>query len=172
MKAANMTLEGTVVRLEGEPTIGQQKATIRVDRYFNRNGFAVTHVDGYGNGALCLTELTLGQHGIFFVEFTDSGYRAFYLTQFDAFAPATPENVAEAIAAAGGEPFAPESTTRAVTPGLAKSQMLGGAAAMNRGEGEPSARLAQSLAGFTAVLAGLGAVTASARIRTSRRAIR
>ena len=162
--AADVTSEGTVVRLEGEPAIGQQQATIRVNRYVTGTGSAVAHVSGYGNGALCLSQVTFGQHGIFYVARTDDGYRAFYLTQFDAFAPATPENIAEAIAAAGADPLVPESNTRVVAAGITKSSSVDVGATSVLAEAAGSASKGP-LAGLSIAMAGLGALGVVVRRR-------
>jgi hypothetical protein len=109
VQAADVALEGTVVRYKGEPYQHDGVATLRVTRYFKGHGPLFVSILGYGPGSLCLSTVLVGDHAIFYAK-GDPGerMRALYLSQGDALTAVTPETVAEAIAAAGHPPLTPD----------------------------------------------------------------
>jgi hypothetical protein len=113
-----MTLEGTAVLVTSDVS-GIQAAKIRVHRYITGSGAALVTVEGFGPGSLCLSNIAPGQHALFFIEEASDGtLSAFYLTQFDATAPADATNLQAAVNAAGHDPALPDASTRAIAPAL------------------------------------------------------
>lgn len=111
VQASDVVLEGTVVRYKGELFQHDGVATLRVTRYFKGHGPLFVSIIGYGPGSLCLSMVSVGDHAIFYAKGDPfAQMRALYLSQFDAVAPATPENVVEASAAAGRPPLTPGVT--------------------------------------------------------------
>ena len=123
-EAAGVVVEGTVISVEGDPHY-DQIALVRVHQYLKGSGPPTIRIIGFGTSALCLSSAYPGLHAIFFTRSPDGSlfggrrvltttptppappplYRANYLSAGDAIAPATEENIAEALAASGQEPF-------------------------------------------------------------------
>ncbi len=103
VNASDVVIEGTVISVGGN--YFAQVATIQVTQYIKGGGRAVIVVDGYMAGAMCGTEVRPEMHGIFYIRTDEFGrYHAMQLSQFDAFAEASADNLAEAIAAAEQNP--------------------------------------------------------------------
>lgn len=107
--AAEVVVEGTIIALTDAGNYGAIKtATVEVQRYFKGNGPAVVNIARFGPGSLCLSQVSIGQHWIFYTTGDPkTGLTAHYLSQFDAVDPATPDNVAQVIAAVGHDPVRP-----------------------------------------------------------------
>jgi hypothetical protein len=108
-EAAEVVLEGTIVgRVDTSGYPWLETALVKVHRYFKGTGPALVTISHFGPGALCLSEVYIGQRAIFYTRGDpDTGLVAHYLSQFDAVDPVHPEVVAEVIAAAGQEPVLP-----------------------------------------------------------------
>jgi hypothetical protein len=95
--AAPMVFEGTVVAISGQYP---QFAVIDVKQYLKGIGQRTIAVSNFGPGSMCLSEVYVGQQGLFFASGDEaSGYTAFYLSQFDAILPNDVQTIAEAQAA-------------------------------------------------------------------------
>lgn len=104
--AAEIVLEGTVTAVEGDPF--PQTATITVHQYIKGSGPETVTMSNFGPSGICLSEVSVGDHRLFYASGDPADdLRAFYLSQFDAVAPADPATLNEAITAAGQEPFIP-----------------------------------------------------------------
>jgi hypothetical protein len=104
VQRSDVVVEGTVASVAEVDYL--KVASIEVAQYLKGSGSSVISVAGYGPGSLCLSEVAAGDHLIFYISTTADGtYRAFYLSQFDAVAQPSPENVAEAIEASGQTPL-------------------------------------------------------------------
>lgn len=109
VNAAEVVLEGTIVALTDENDYFAIKtATVAVDRYFKEIGPVIVTIAHFGPSSLCLSEVSVGQRWIFYTTGDPAtGLTAHYLSQFDAVDPATPEVIAQVIAAAGHNPVPP-----------------------------------------------------------------
>ncbi len=106
VKAAPIVLEGVVIATQGPyyPDY-PEAANVQVVQYLKGNGPSVIIISGFGPSSVCLSSVGLGQHLIFYVRGDENGYYAFYLSQFDAVAPADSQTIAEAAAASGQQPI-------------------------------------------------------------------
>ncbi len=106
VKAAPIVLEGVVIATQGPyyPDY-PEAANVQVVQYLKGNGPSVIVISGFGPSSVCLSSVGLGQHLIFYVRGDENGYYAFYLSQFDAVAPADSQTIAEAAAASGQQPI-------------------------------------------------------------------
>ncbi len=120
--AADIALKGTVIAFTGEEFMGNQVATIRVEQYYKGEGPALVTVSRYGTGSLCLTPVTVGREGLFYILDTPDGLRASYLTQFDAIGNADAETLALAVEATGHPPTEPDPRTIAIGAGVARGE--------------------------------------------------
>lgn len=114
--AAVIVLEGTVVGGQPNNSPYIQTATIEVTQYFKGVtagvGAPFVYIDGFGSGAACLSQVSIGNHLIFYVKLGPNGqWQAHYMSASDATAHVTPEVVAEIIAAVGSPPIAPLPST-------------------------------------------------------------
>lgn len=127
--AAPIVVEGTVIAVSGE--FYDQMAVVVASRYLKGIGPQYLAVGGYGPSSVCRSEIAQNFTGLFYLSGDEvTGYRAFYLSQFDALAPNDEATVAEVIAASGQEPrtdFAPYQVgtpdaimTQAGNPGTAQ----------------------------------------------------
>jgi hypothetical protein len=104
VKAASIVVEGVVTALAWEAYT--ETATIQVIQYLKSEGPAVLAVAGYGPGSVCLTDVSVGTHALFYIVADQAGnLHALQLSQFDATAPADSINIAEAAAASGQAPI-------------------------------------------------------------------
>lgn len=104
--AADVVLEGTVTAKNQElyPIV----ATITVHQYIKGSGPETVTISNFGDSSICLSYVSVGDQRLFYATGDPAtGLRAFYLSQFDAVAPADPQTIGEAMAAAGQEPFIP-----------------------------------------------------------------
>lgn len=101
-QAAPIVLEGTVIAMqEAFPQI----AVVQATRYLKGIGPETIAISGYGPTSVCLSPVSVGQAGIFYVSGDEAtGYSAYYHSQFDAVAPNDPQTVEEVIAASGQTP--------------------------------------------------------------------
>ena len=106
VNAAEVVLEGTIVALTDENDhFAIKTATIAVDRYFKQIGPVIVTITRFGPSSLCLSEVAVGQRWIFYATGDPAtGLTAHYLSQFDAIDSATPEVIAQVIAAVGADP--------------------------------------------------------------------
>jgi hypothetical protein len=103
VNASTLVVEGTVSSFTDVNYV--QVATIDVAQYIKGNGPAVITVDGYGPSSVCLSPIYTGDHFIFYIQTDANGVNhAMYLSQFDAVAEASVQNITEAVAASGQEP--------------------------------------------------------------------
>jgi len=100
--AAQVVVEGVILSVQTDPTTYRDLAVIQVTHYLKGIGPALIAVSNYGSSTLCLSPVSAGQTGIFFINGDEAaGYTANYLSQFDAVAPNDPASVQEALAAGG-----------------------------------------------------------------------
>jgi hypothetical protein len=107
--AAAVVFRGTVQDVA--PGAVWESASIRVTRYLKGTGDGSVVVDGFGLGSVCRVSVFPDDDLIFFATPVagDSGrFTAFYLSQFDAVAAATPANIAALEAALGLDPVTPQ----------------------------------------------------------------
>lgn len=114
--AAAIVLEGTVVGGQPNNSTYIQTATVEVTHYFKGVtagvGAPFVSIDGFGSGAACLSQVSIGDHLIFYVRIGPNGqWQAHYMSASDATAQVTPEIVTEIIAAVGSPPVAPLPST-------------------------------------------------------------
>ncbi len=106
VNAAPIVIEGAVTKIDGQTS--PYTATINVIRYFKGSGTDTIQVKNYGSSSLCLSDVRVNDHRIFYITGNPtSGYFAFYMSQFDAVAPATGEVTTQIIAAVQGRPISP-----------------------------------------------------------------
>jgi hypothetical protein len=104
--AADVVLEGTVTQVS-TITIPDDTATIQVQRFFKGSGPATVTITDFGPGAMCRSQVAVGNRFIFFARGDPATMmEANYLGQFDAVAPADPDTIAEVIAALNTTPRA------------------------------------------------------------------
>lgn len=104
--AADVVLEGTVTEVS-TLTFPDDTATIQVQRFFKGSGPATVTITGFGPGAMCRSQVAVGNHFIFFARGDPATMmEANYLGQFDAVAPADQDTIAEVIAALNAMPRA------------------------------------------------------------------
>ncbi len=97
VRAAPIALEGVVTAVSSQDY--SEAAAIQVVQYLKGSGPAAIAAQGFGPGSQCLSEVSVGQHALFYLTDSGTGYFAYYLSQFDAVAPADPASLAEAEAA-------------------------------------------------------------------------
>ena len=106
--AAEVVLEGTVIALSDEDAL-VYTATVHVRQYFKERGPVIVTVSALGWSSLCLSPVRVGERWIFYAAGDPgAGLRAHYLSQFDAVDAATPQVIAEVIAAVGHDPVLPD----------------------------------------------------------------
>jgi len=106
--AAEVVLEGTVIGLSDE-TPYVYTATVHVHQYFKEWGPVIVTISGFGQPSACLSLVHVGERWVFYAAGDPgAGLRAHYLGQVDAVAPATPEVIAQVIAAVGHDPVLPD----------------------------------------------------------------
>ncbi|MBI5928513.1 MAG: hypothetical protein HY862_04350 [Chloroflexi bacterium] len=106
---APIVLEGRVV--EANSTVFPLTATIEVDQYFKGGGGPNTlTVSNFGDSSMCLSMVYVGDHIILFASGDPHSGQltAFYASQFDAVASASPENIQTVIDTVGQPPIPPD----------------------------------------------------------------
>jgi hypothetical protein len=105
---AAIVLEGRVVAVQ-KIDMSRQTATLWVDTYYKGSGPQQITVSGYGQGSLCLSDVSNDQTGIFFIAGdAQSGYRADYMFAFDAIYPNNAQTIQEIVATTGNPGHSPE----------------------------------------------------------------
>lgn len=100
--AAQVVVNGTVLSVQTDPTTYRDLAVIKVTSYLKGIGPEIIAVSNYGSSTICLSPVSAGQAGIFFINGDEAtGYTATYLSQFDAVVPNDPAHIQEALAASG-----------------------------------------------------------------------
>jgi hypothetical protein len=106
VQAADVVLEGDVTQVT-QMQFPDDTAIISVSRYFKGNGPASVTITNFGPGGLCRSSVHVGDHWIFFAKGDpNTVMAASYLSQFDAVASATPNTIAQIIAALNSRPRA------------------------------------------------------------------
>jgi hypothetical protein len=106
VQAADVVLEGTVTQLT-TISIPNDTATISVQRYFKGTGPASVTITNFGPGALCRSEVHVGDHWIFFAKGDPNTLMtASYLSQFDAITTPDADTIAQIVAAINSRPRA------------------------------------------------------------------
>lgn len=101
-QAAQVVVEGTVLSVQTDPATYRDLAVIQVTGYLKGIGPALIAVSNYGSSTICLSPVSAGQTGVFFINGDEAtGYTASYLSQFDAVVPNDSANVQEALTASG-----------------------------------------------------------------------
>lgn len=124
---AQLVLVGEVTALPDGPSgIPGETATIAVREYLKGGGPAQITITGYGPSAICRSPVAVGDVRVFYATGDGAGgWRAFYLSQFDATAPVDGGIVPTISAATGQAPAAPEGGSAGIGWG---TWALGGAA--------------------------------------------
>jgi hypothetical protein len=93
VNAAPIILEGTVLAVSKDSY--PFTATVQVQQYFKGSGPQEVIIGNFGSSAMCLTEVSVGDHLIFFASGEpDTGLRAFYMSAGAAVTSASTENIA------------------------------------------------------------------------------
>lgn len=127
-RSASVVLEGVVTALS-DTGIPGEVATVSVKQYFKGSGPSVVTIRGFGPSGICRSELRVGDRLVFYsVGDPAVELQAFYLSQFDAVAPADAQTIAEVIAAAGQNPVTPvtSDTSNPAIWGTSPSQNFSG----------------------------------------------
>lgn len=103
---AEIVLVGTVVGGVVRNSYGDweilSEAEVSVSQYLKGNGDALVNIQGFGDGADCLSIINMEQDAIFFVDRADDGMlQANYLAVHDATMAVTDEKIDEIIAITG-----------------------------------------------------------------------
>lgn len=129
VKAAPVVLEGVATSVTmGSPT-ELQVAMVQVRRYFKGSGPAAVRITGFGANMACLSPVSVGDHLIIYAKGDpNQSLSAYYLSQFDATAPADAGTISQ-VQAVTGEGQAP-SGPRAEVAGTDNTAItvIGGAA--------------------------------------------
>ncbi|MBL8045306.1 MAG: hypothetical protein JNL09_02135 [Anaerolineales bacterium] len=100
--AAQVVVNGTVLSVQTNPATYRDLAVIKVTSYLKGIGPEIIAVNNYGPSQICLSPVSAGQVGIFFINGDEAtGYTANYLSQFDAVTPNDEASLQEALAASG-----------------------------------------------------------------------
>lgn len=84
--------------------------TVLVDRYLKGSGPAIVTVSGFGTAyGDCLNSVQINESGIFFADGSGETLSASYEGMYDAFRPASTENMDAVMALVGQTPFVPEA---------------------------------------------------------------
>jgi hypothetical protein len=121
--AAPLVVEGTAIAVGGD--VFGQTAVVEVARYLKGIGPQYIAITGYGPSSVCLAEVSQYFTGVFYVSGDETtGYRAFYLSQFDSLAPNDEATLSEIIAASGQEPRTDFTPAQVGTPDAVMTQAM------------------------------------------------
>jgi len=141
VQAADVVLEGDVTQMTAI-NFQNDTATISVTRYFKGSGPASVTITNFGPGALCRSQVDVGDHWLFFAKGDPNAVMtASYLSQFDAVTSATANTIAQILAALNmrARAFLPLLVARpaniAAAPTRAEDHALIGLALMVAGAG-------------------------------------
>lgn len=106
VKAAPIVLEGVATAITMGSSTELEVASIQVRRYYKGIGPAVVSISGFGADMACLSPVNVGDHLIIYAKGDpNAGLSAYYLSQFDAVAPADTTTIAQVQAVVGqGQP--------------------------------------------------------------------